>query len=318
MKQSRRGFSLVELLVVMAIIMILAGLLLPGVQRARESANQVSCGNNLKQIGLAFHLYEQNHKAFPSNRIACGPTWAVMILPYLEQDNLYKLWDRNLPYIYQSDQCRQTSVPGYFCPSRRTSGTSPGLSVSGDEIVKTDEGLGVQVPGALGDYAYNLGWVDEDEELKDLGDDLGGPGSGGTSLVEVPDLTYQQHKRAVLRLKVRKLKLNPTGDWDVGVVSTQTPPPKTKVPRGTTVKAFFEIKVPDLTNLPFKAAGKKVASHGLATSGWTPTGPTGGSGIGGGSGDLDYGVGVSQSPAAWTVVPRSSPVSATLRSRCPW
>jgi len=87
------GFTLLEALVVFAIIGLLVGMILPAVQAAREAAGRMSCSNNLRQIVLAYHHYHNDHHRLPPARNADGPTWAVLILPYLEQDDLYRPWD---------------------------------------------------------------------------------------------------------------------------------------------------------------------------------------------------------------------------------
>jgi prepilin-type N-terminal cleavage/methylation domain-containing protein/prepilin-type processing-associated H-X9-DG protein len=102
----RHGFTLIELLVVMAIIAVLIGLLLPAVQKVREAANRMRCANNLKQLGLAAHNYHDSCQAFPrgvnqsvypSAPQYRGYTLFVYLLPYLEQDNLYRQWDFTTP-----------------------------------------------------------------------------------------------------------------------------------------------------------------------------------------------------------------------------
>jgi prepilin-type N-terminal cleavage/methylation domain-containing protein/prepilin-type processing-associated H-X9-DG protein len=153
----RRGFTLIELLVVMAVIAILIGLLLPAVQKVRESSSKAHCSNNLKQIGIALSAYELNNKRLPYSRISdLHATWAVFIMPYIEQDNVYRQWSILDTYYDQNAAARLTSVPTYFCPSRRNYNTPPTASVSGDQNDDISP-IGPHVPGALGDYAASTG-----------------------------------------------------------------------------------------------------------------------------------------------------------------
>jgi prepilin-type N-terminal cleavage/methylation domain-containing protein len=158
-----RGFTLIELLVVIAIIAVLVAILLPAVQRARESANRSRCLNNIKQMVLGLHNYHDSHTTFPpgliSNRMLPntdlspgglrtidgteatdpavnlslhGSSWAVHLLPYIEQDNLYQLWK---PYfnVFNNAERRNEAqwlaigyapvsfdIAMFYCPTRRS------------------------------------------------------------------------------------------------------------------------------------------------------------------------------------------------------
>ena len=136
-----KGFTLIELLVVIAIIAVLIALLLPAVQAAREAARRAGCVNNLKQIGLALHNYEQANSIFPPGYVssilmtvidACnqdaemgqsvdlgtGWAWGSLILPYMEQQPLYNSINFNLSVAFHAnDTCSLTALNVYLCPS---------------------------------------------------------------------------------------------------------------------------------------------------------------------------------------------------------
>jgi prepilin-type N-terminal cleavage/methylation domain-containing protein len=132
MKSSRSAFTLVELLVVIAIIGVLVALLLPAVQAAREAARRTQCINNLKQIGLSLHNYNDTHRVLPPGAFWAGATVAnsrgsilLHILPFIEQKNLYDKFDLNVAPEGQTlpgstTLLAATIIKPYVCPSEKT------------------------------------------------------------------------------------------------------------------------------------------------------------------------------------------------------
>jgi prepilin-type N-terminal cleavage/methylation domain-containing protein len=130
-RRRRSAFTLIELLVVIAIIAILIGLLLPAVQKVREASARMQCQNHLKQIGLAYHNYAgSNSDSFAPSMISDQTKtvgWGLFLLPYIEQDNLYKQYNLNAPFFYVNEAAginnqavANTPVKIFLCPSAPT------------------------------------------------------------------------------------------------------------------------------------------------------------------------------------------------------
>lgn len=155
----RNGFTLVELLVVIAIIGVLVGLLLPAVQAAREAGRRNSCKNSLKQIGLGMHNYESARgKLPPGYEYELGPegnqrgySWQASLLPYMELGNVSDQIDFTQPvYADINASVRERHIPILLCPSDEISPT--GLVPMGDERY------------AMACYVANFGTPDLDED----------------------------------------------------------------------------------------------------------------------------------------------------------
>jgi prepilin-type N-terminal cleavage/methylation domain-containing protein len=133
-RQPSAGFTVLELLVVIAVIGILVALLLPAVQQAREAARRSQCQNHLKQISLATVQFEETNKAFPPARIQprpnepdqefrCGgeePTWLIRILPWLDAASLYEGWNLYDPFRLHGEELRNANLAVFVCPTRRS------------------------------------------------------------------------------------------------------------------------------------------------------------------------------------------------------
>jgi prepilin-type N-terminal cleavage/methylation domain-containing protein len=148
------AFTLVEVLVVIAIIGILIAFLLPAIQAARESARRSQCQNNLKQIGLAVQTHHDTKKQFPlgRNRIdQYAVSWAFFLLPHMEEVSVYSSHSGKARVDDAANAtAMRTPIEAYACPSRR----KPAADRNFDN---NDAPPQVLAAAALGDYAANAG-----------------------------------------------------------------------------------------------------------------------------------------------------------------
>lgn len=167
---TRRGFTLIEILVVIAIIAILIGLLLPAVQKVREAANRIQCANNLKQLGLGLHNHHDSCNGFPPAYVNKGPYpstpysfthgWAPSLLPFIEQQQLGQLYRWDFPlYEVQNMPVCSTHLKFFQCAS----------TPERDRYMEFGPYKYFGTKGACGDYTIalgvdaglaQLGWVD--------------------------------------------------------------------------------------------------------------------------------------------------------------
>lgn len=191
----RHGFSLIELLIVVAIISLLLQLALPAVEMSREAARRTQCQNNLRQIGIAAQLHVNTHESLPTGgwtSVWVGDPkrgygkdqpggWCYNLLPYMEEQSLHDMGINVLPIHQRVEGAKMfaTPVPLFVCPSRRLARPWP-FARTLYNIADTDRAgrsdyaanIGNLEPldqGAPGPTSYKnaLKWRDGDDRLKD-------------------------------------------------------------------------------------------------------------------------------------------------------
>jgi prepilin-type N-terminal cleavage/methylation domain-containing protein len=168
MRRSRHGFTLIELLVVIAIIGVLIGLLLPAVQKVREAANRMKCGNNLKQVLIGLHNYHDTNNCLPpgvSQQLYTAysgydrRSWMYFLLPFIEQGSLY----RQMETAYGTGSYttflpgHESVVPSLMCP---TDPANPKVLTAGATTPAASQGFHGNYVLCGGDTYFTPGGAD--------------------------------------------------------------------------------------------------------------------------------------------------------------
>jgi prepilin-type N-terminal cleavage/methylation domain-containing protein/prepilin-type processing-associated H-X9-DG protein len=247
---SRSGFTLIELLVVIAIIALLMALLLPAVQKVREAANRMRCASNIRQLCIACHMYAHDHGRLPPSLLLAGnpavggspagrgaaddartppfgPNWAVLILPYIEQDNLHKTldiggWKQN-PNNGQWRTCRSTRLKIFECPSddgHRLFFTAPvgPLAGAGGNWARGNYACNA------GPLFYNLSYDGRKDNPINFGGSIGSPTAGGVKCINwgisLGELTQQDgtsNTTILGEVRVGLSQFDRRGTWALGL-----------------------------------------------------------------------------------------------------